>query len=157
MAKNGQFRPRLSKKEYEILKSHRNNNNVGIIGDTHEPFCHKHYRDFCYEVFSRFGVSEIIHIGDEVDNAALSYHESMVEMPNAESEAEQAQRAMEKWYKTFPDVKVCVGNHSALPFRKATTAGIPNRFMKTYEEIWKAPDGWKWALSWEIDGVLYEH
>ena len=157
MAKNGQFRPRLSKKEYEILKSYRNNNNVGIIGDTHEPFCHKYYRDFCYEVFSRFGVSQIVHIGDEVDNAALSYHESMVEMPNAESEAEQAQKAMEKWYKTFPDVKVCVGNHSALPFRQATTAGIPKRFMKTYEDIWNAPKGWKWELSWEIDGVLYEH
>lgn len=152
-----QYRPRLSKEEYEILQSHRNNKNVGIIGDTHEPFCHENYRDFCYEVFSRFGVTEIIHIGDEVDNAALSYHESMVEMPNAENEAEQAQRAMEKWYETFTDVKVCVGNHSALPFRKATTAGIPNRFMKTYEEIWNAPPGWKWDLSWELDGVLYEH
>ena len=96
-----QYRPRLSKKEYDMLLSHRNNSNVGIIGDTHEPFCHKNYRDFCYEVFSRFGVSEIIHIGDEVDNAALSYHESMVEMPNAESEAEQAQKAMERWYKTW--------------------------------------------------------
>ena len=157
MAKNGQFRPRLTKKEYEILKSHRNNNNVGVIGDTHEHFCHKDYRNFCYEVFTHFGVSQIIHIGDEVDNAALSYHESMVEMPNAENEAEQAQRAMERWYKTFPDVKVCVGNHSALPFRQATTAGIPKRFMKTYEDIWNAPKGWRWELSWEIDGVLYEH
>ena len=101
MAKNGQFRPRLSKYENDLIQAFRNNKNVGIIGDTHEPFCHKHYRDFCYEVFSRFGVSEIIHIGDEVDNAALSYHESPVELPDAESEAEQAQKAMEKWYATI--------------------------------------------------------
>ena len=111
-----QYRPRLSKSEYDMLLAHRHDNNVGIIGDTHEPFCHKDYRDFCYEVFSRFGVSQIIHIGDEVDNAALSYHESPVGLPDAESEAEQAQAAMNKWYETFPDVKVCVGNHSALPF-----------------------------------------
>ena len=118
-----QFRPRLSKKEYEIIQQYRRGNAVGIIGDTHEPFCHPDYRNFCYEVFDRFGVSQIVHIGDEVDNAALSYHEKVIEMPNAESEAEQAQKAMEKWYATFPDVKVCVGNHSALPFRQATTAG----------------------------------
>ena len=50
-----QYRPRLSKAENEMLQSHRNSNNVGVIGDTHEPFCHPAYRDFCYEVFSRFG------------------------------------------------------------------------------------------------------
>tara|TARA_Y100000114_G_scaffold79946_1_gene73602 strand:+ start:4133 stop:4894 length:762 start_codon:yes stop_codon:yes gene_type:complete len=152
-----QYRPRLSKWEYELINKHRNNVGVGIIGDTHEPFCHPEYRNFVYDVFDRFQVKDIIHIGDEVDNAALSYHESMVEMPNAESEAEQAQKAMEQWYKTFPDVKVCVGNHSALPFRQATTAGIPKRFLKSYEEIWNAPKGWRWDLQWEIDGVLYEH
>jgi|21_taG_2_1085346.scaffolds.fasta_scaffold03869_2 predicted phosphodiesterase len=152
-----QYRPRLTQKEYEIIQQHRTNNGVGIIGDTHEPFCHPDYRDFCYEVFDRFGVSDIVHIGDEVDNAALSYHEKLTDMPNAESEAEQAQKAMEKWYATFPDVKVCVGNHSALPFRQATTAGIPKRFLKSYEEIWKAPKGWKWELNWEIDNVIYEH
>ena len=108
-----QYRPRLTKKEYELIKSYRNNSGVGIIGDTHEPFCHPNYRDFCYEVFDRFGVSQIVHIGDEVDNSALSFHEKMAEMPNAENEAEKAQAAMEKWYKTFPNVKVCVGNHSA--------------------------------------------
>ena len=78
-------------------------------------------------------------------------------MLNAESEAEKAQREMEGWYKTFPNVKVCVGNHSALPFRQATTAGLPKRFLKSYEEIWRAPKGWKWQMQWEIDGVLYEH
>ena len=152
-----QYRPRLSKSEYEHIKTFRNANNVGIIGDTHEPFCHPEYRNFCYETFERFGVSEIVHIGDECDNAALSYHQSELEMPNAVNEAEQAQRAMEKWYATFPDVKVCVGNHSALPFRQATTAGIPKRYLKTYEEIWNAPDGWKWEMDWEIDNVLYTH
>ena len=64
---------------------------------------------------------------------------------------------MDKFYAAFPDVKVCVGNHSALPFRQATTAGIPKRFLKTYEEIWEAPKGWKWELQWEVTGVLFEH
>ena len=152
-----QFRPRLSSEEYELIQNHRSKNNVGIIGDTHEPYCHPDYMNFCYEVFNRFSCGTIVHIGDEVDNAALSYHEKIVEMPNAESEAEKAQLAMERWYATFPDVMVCVGNHSALPFRQATTAGIPKRFLKSYEEIWNAPKGWKWEVEWEIDNVLYTH
>lgn len=153
-----QFRPRLTSQEYDYIKSIRSSKGgVGIIGDTHEPFCHPDYRDFCYEVFDRFGVSQIIHIGDEVDNHALSYHENSTEAYDVLRESELAQEQMNKWYETFPDVKVCVGNHSALPFRKATSTGIPKRFLKTYEEIWEAPKGWKWQLQWEVDEVLYEH
>lgn len=158
-----QYRPRLSKEENNLITEFRNGRNVGIIGDTHLPYCiketkeHLSYLQFCEETFNRFGCTEIVHIGDECDNAALSYHQSEVEMPNIISEAEQAQEQLNEWFKVFPNVKVCVGNHSALPFRQATTAGIPKRFMKTYEEIWNAPKGWKWQLQWEIDGVLYEH
>lgn len=130
---------------------------IGIIADTHEPYCKEGYRQFCIDTFNTFSVDEVIHIGDEVDNAALSYHEKQSEMPNADTEMEQAQKQMNKWYKAFPDVKVCVGNHSALPFRQATTAGIPKRMLKSYEEIWNAPDGWQWALNWDIDNVLYTH
>lgn len=130
---------------------------IGIIGDTHEPFCEEGYRDFCYDIFNKYKVEEIIHIGDEVDNHALSYHESSAGAMDALKEAELAQNAMDKWYKTFPNVKVCVGNHSALPFRKATSSGLPKRFLKSYEEIWHAPEGWRWKLQWEIDEVLYEH
>ena len=76
-----QFRPRLNLTENELIKQFRNKSGIGIIGDTHEPYCiretdeHLGYRDFCYEVFNRFGVSEILHIGDECDNAALSFHQ----------------------------------------------------------------------------------
>lgn len=155
-----QFRPRLTKQENGLINELRNSKNLGIIGDTHCPFNlqetneHLSYLQFCYETFNRFGCSEIIHIGDEVDNCAISYHQKETDSLNAESEAEKAQLEMNKFYSVFPDVKVCVGNHSALPFRQATTAGIPKRFLKTYEEIWEAPKGWKWELQWEVDGIL---
>src|SRR5882672_3904939 len=38
---------------------------VGIIGDTHEPFTHKQYLDFCYDTFNKHKVNRLIHIGDE--------------------------------------------------------------------------------------------
>ena len=131
--------------------------NVLVIGDTHEPFCHPGYKNFCYEVANKFQCSEVVHIGDEVDNHAISYHESKPDGHGAGREADLAQAAMYKWYKTFPNVKVCIGNHSALHKRKAQTSGLPERFIKSYEQAWDAPKGWKWALEWEIDGVLYTH
>ncbi len=130
---------------------------IGIIGDTHEPYCKDGYLEFCIQTFKTFGVDEVIHIGDEVDNAALSYHEKQTAMPNSDTEMEQAMVAMKKWYKAFPDVKVCVGNHSALPFRQATTAGIPARMLKSYSDMWEAPKGWTWDLDYTIDNVLYTH
>lgn len=130
---------------------------VGIIGDTHEPFCHPQYRDFCYKTFNKFKVSRIIHSGDEVDNHALSYHEHSPDGDSAGKEAERAQKAMNKWYRTFPKVDVIVGNHSALPYRQATTAGIPKRFLKAYEEIWEAPSTWKWHLELDVEHVKYIH
>ena len=130
---------------------------IGVIGDTHLPYEIKGYLPFLIDTFKMFGVDEIVHIGDEVDNAALSYHEKQTAMPNADTEMEQAMQAMKKYYKAFPDVRVCVGNHSALPFRQATSAGIPARMLKSYRDMWEAPKGWEWALDFDIDDVLYTH
>lgn len=158
-----QYRPRLTDEENRIIQDYRHSNNIGIIGDLHCPFNlketdeHLSYLQFCYETFNRFGVSKIVQIGDEADNAAISYHQKETDSYGAESEAELAQIELNKFYEVFPEVSVCVGNHSALPFRQATTAGIPKRFLKTYEEIWNAPKGWIWELQHEINGVLFEH
>lgn len=130
---------------------------VGIIGDTHEPFTHKDYRDFCNETFNKYKVERIVHIGDEIDNHAISFHDSDPNGMSAESEAVKAQEAMDKWYRAFPEVSVIIGNHTALPFRQANAAGLPKRFIKTYEEAWQAPKGWKWHNEIEIDHVKYVH
>lgn len=152
-----QIRARLSPKEYALISEHRNGKNIGIIGDTHEPFCRKGYREFCYEVFNQFACGEIVHSGDEVDNHAISYHETNPNGHSASMEAELAQKNLNEWYKMFPKVKVCIGNHSALIERQAQTTGLPRKFIKSYEEIWEAPKGWKWALQWELDNVIFTH
>jgi predicted phosphodiesterase len=130
---------------------------VGIIADTHEPFTHPGYRDFCEYTFNKYGVSRIVHIGDEADNYFLSYHEKDPNFLNYEKETERAMANMREWYKVFPNVDVMVGNHGALPFRKATTIGLPKKWLKTYEEYWESPTGWKWHQDIEIDNVKYTH
>lgn len=130
---------------------------VGIIADLHLPWSHPQYLDFCYKTFNRYKVDRVVCIGDEIDNHALSFHEHNVNGLSAESEAEKAIKEIRKWYKTFPKADVMVGNHSALPYRQATAAGIPHRFMRAYEDVWEAPKGWKWMMETEIDHVLYTH
>jgi hypothetical protein len=129
-----------------------------VIGDTHEPFCLPTYLDFCKQVQRKYDCDDSpIHIGDEVDNHALSYHEKDANGVAIFTEMNQAVANLRRWYKAFPKMTVCVGNHSALPFRKANTAGIPTRWLKSYEQVWEAPAGWKWVLEVIIDDVLYEH
>ena len=61
------YRPRLNSGEYDLIKSFRNSNVVGIIGDRHAPFTHPDYFKFVYEVFNKFQVNTIVDIGDDTD------------------------------------------------------------------------------------------
>lgn len=131
--------------------------NILVIGDSHIPFEHPGYLDFCQRVRDEYQCEHIVHIGDEVDSHALSYHESDPDGLSAGHEARLAMRRLKDWYAAFPEVDVLVGNHGALPYRKAFSAGIPRKFVKAYEEIWEAPPGWVWYMSLEIDGVWFDH
>ena len=132
-------------------------NNSIVIGDTHEPFTHQNYRAFCVEIANYFRCDRVFHIGDEVDNHAISYHESNPDGMSAGHEFEQAYDAMQLWFRDFPVVDICIGNHSALNFRKAHTAGLPKKFLKTYNQVWDAPDTWNWAWEHRFGDVLLEH
>ena len=59
---------------------------VGIIGDTHEPFCLDGYREFCIETFKAWKIDTVIHIGDLVDHHALSFHDSEPTLKSATGE-----------------------------------------------------------------------
>lgn len=96
-------------------------------------------------------------IGDEIDAHAISFHSHDPDGFSAGMEHAEAIDELQKLYKLFPNVNVCVSNHTARPFRKALEHGIPKAFIRDYEDFMKAPKGWKWADHWEIDGVLYIH
>jgi predicted phosphodiesterase len=130
---------------------------VGIIGDTHEPFCHKDYLNFCSDTFNKYRVNQIVHIGDLVDNHAISFHDHDPNGYSSGQEAELAQKALQKWYKTFDKVSVLIGNHCKLPYRQGVSKNIPAKFLKTYEDVWEAPKGWQWYNDLEIDHVRYTH
>lgn len=132
-------------------------NNVLVIGDTHEPFCKEGYLEFCREQQEKFNCGTVIHIGDLVDNHAISYHEHDANGRSAGDEYLLALKNCKRWYKTFPDVRICIGNHDALPFRKAFTAGLPIHWLKNYQELLESPKSWDWDFVHEQNGVIYQH
>lgn len=133
---------------------------IGIIGDTHEPFCHPMYLTFCLDTFEMWGCHEVVHIGDVVDAHALSFWEHNPNGHSAESEAELAMQHVGQWHDAFPGIKVCVGNHDERQYRTARKAGIPDRYIKAYADVWQTPT-WDWSFQHPIDDhgvrVLYEH
>lgn len=129
---------------------------VGVIGDTHFPFVHPMYRVFCEDTFARYKVDRIMHIGDVVDAHALSFWEHNPNGLSAETEAQFASLDVADWQRSFPELDVAIGNHDERQFRAARKAGIPDRYVRDYKDVWNTPK-WKWHLQMTCDGVLYEH
>lgn len=134
-----------------------NPNNVLIIPDTHFPFEKKGILEHCLRMQRKYDCGTVVHIGDEVDLCGVSQWEKDPDGFSPGTEATLAQQKMKTWYKAFPEVSVCIGNHTSRPFRLARANGLPKKFIKSYEEAWEAPPGWKWAEHWEYNGVLYTH
>ena len=153
------FKENVKKWQNQLLKPYLKGdpNNVLIIGDTHEPFCKEGYLEFCREQQEKYNCGTVVHIGDLVDNHAVSYHEHD---PTGKSIGDEYQLALEKckkWYEVFPNVKICIGNHDAIPFRKAFTSGLPSHWLKSYQQLFESPSTWEWDFTHTVAGVIYQH
>lgn len=131
--------------------------NILVIGDTHIPFEKKGYLEFCKRIYKECNCTEVVHIGDLVDNHAISYHEHDPDLWSPIKEMEEADKILKKWFKAFPKVKLCRGNHDKLVDRKAKTVGLPRRCFKAYREIWNLPDEWEDGFSFIINRVKFQH
>jgi len=144
-------------KDVAFKKQVFNKDNVLVIGDTHEPFCKDGYLEHCLKVQKDYNCGTVVHIGDLIDNHCISYHEHDPDGKSPGDEYILALNNCEKWFKAFPDVLICIGNHDRLPFRKAYTAGLPKNWLKSYQEMFKSPKGWKWDFVHKVNGVIYQH
>ena len=131
--------------------------NILVIGDTHEPFSKKKYLEFCYDTGKRFKCSLTVHIGDLVDNHSINYHEHYPDGMSPFEEIKAARKKLKEWYKAFPRVMMCKGNHDILVERKAITYGFSEMVIKQFREIWEIPDGWEYQWSYDLCGVRFEH
>lgn len=132
--------------------------NILVIGDTHEPFCHKDYLPFCKRIQKELKCEEeVVHIGDLVDNHSMSYHEHDPNLYSPKDEMEKTDKKLAKWFKAFPKVRICKGNHDRMVDRKGKTVGLPERCFRSFRDIWGLPNGWIDDFEFVIDGVKYLH
>ena len=131
--------------------------NVLVIGDLHLPFEHKDYLSFCKRIHKELKCSDVVMIGDLVDNHAISYHEHDPNGWSPEDEMKETDKHLKGWFKTFPKLKLCRGNHDRLVDRKAKTVGLPKRCFQSFREIWKLPVGWVDGFEFIVNNVKYTH
>jgi predicted phosphodiesterase len=131
---------------------------VLVIADTHCPCMRAGYVDFLKRIADRYSVNRVVHIGDLVDWASISYHEKHPGLKDTEREIERAKRQVATLVKAFPKADWMIGNHDELPIRQAITTGLSPRLLKSENEFWDVP--WKVHARFsklEIDGVFYAH
>ena len=131
--------------------------NILVIGDTHCPFEHKKYLDFCCKTRDKFKCSIIIHIGDLVDLHSISAHEHSPDGFSPFQEHQEALKHLRKWYKAFPKVTLLIGNHDERIEKAAFEQGLSRVYFKSFQEIWEFPKGWDYRFDCYYYGIRFFH
>ncbi len=133
--------------------------NVLIIGDCHAPCMHKKYIPFLKKIYKKYNCNKVVHIGDVINYNAISYHPSRLDLRDPEIEFRKAHKQVQQLYEAFPKLDWLIGNHDALPRRKALDACLPDLLFKDEVDLWDVP-GWRVHSRYtdiKIDGVIYRH
>lgn len=131
--------------------------NILVIGDTHCPFEKKHYLEFCVQTKKKYKCKEIFHIGDVADFHAISDYRHDPDGFSPFNELKVTVEVLQGWYKAFPDVKVCWGNHDERLSRTALKYGLSGTYFKSIEEILEFPKGWQYQLDYFVFGIRIFH
>lgn len=129
---------------------------VLVIGDTHCPAMHPKYIRFLDKVRTKWGTTKTVHIGDVIDHHCISFHEKHLDAPGPKAEYKHTIKQVDKLYQFDKTMTVCIGNHDARVRRVSTSVGIPDIYLKEFNDLY-ATHGWNWVESVEIDGVYYYH
>ena len=114
------------------------------------------YLYFCIEQYVRHNCTEVVFIGDVIDNHYSSYHETDADGMGGADELELAITRIARWYEAFPKATVIIGNHDRMIMRKAQTSAIPSKWIKSYKEVLQVP-GWNFVERYVKDGVQFLH
>jgi len=117
-----------------------------IISDTHCPYNHKDWLKFLHSISLKYleKNSIIIHIGDEVDNHAISMHPNDNDLYSAGDELKKAIICLQELEKLFPTLYLLDSNHGSLAFRNFKLRGIPIKYLRPLNEVYGVSKKWSW-------------
>jgi len=129
---------------------------VLVLGDPHEPVCHPGYRRFGMWLRNKYKTTKTVILGDVCDHHGISFHAANPMCPGPNDEFKLTLEKIRKWYKTFPNAYVTLGNHDMRVLRLAESVNIPAKYLRDFKQVWKTPK-WKWVEDVRIDNVYYFH
>ena len=127
---------------------------VLIISDTHIPYHVNELLPYLKLLKKKYNPDKIIHIGDEVDKHAMSFHDSDPDLPSAGDELKISLPMIKELEKLFPQMDLMDSNHGSLVYRRALKHGIPKAYIRKYNEFLQVGKGWKWHDDLTIDTPL---
>ena len=119
---------------------------VLAIGDLHIPYHHKDSFAFLRALKKKYkGFDLVVNMGDELDQHAISMHDSNPDLHSAGDELRLAKTYVKELEGIFPDMTLLDSNHSSLVYRRALKYGLPKAYLKHYNEFLDVGKGWKWV------------
>ena len=115
-----------------------------IIPDTHIPYSHLDYIKFLKYLKQKYSPDIAIHLGDELDYHAISFHDSDTSLLSADMELDKAIiELQEGLHKLFKKLYLLESNHGSLVTRKMKHMGVPIRVLKSMQDLYGTKD-WSW-------------
>jgi predicted phosphodiesterase len=121
------------------------NQSVLVISDLHIPYHHKQSFDFLIALKKKYKPDLIVNIGDELDQHAISMHDSNPDLPSAGDELRMSRTYILQLEKIFPEMTLVDSNHSSLVYRRALKYGLPRDYLRSYNEFLGVGKGWQWV------------
>jgi len=129
-----------------------------VFGDIHLPYHIDGYLEFLKDIHKQYLCKkEVICMGDIWDNHALSRHDSHPDAVGGITEFDLAYGETQKLAEAFPHLRLCLGNHDAIPERQVATLGISNLYLKSVHDLWNLPKTWIVDEEHIVDNVHYSH
>lgn len=126
------------------------NKRILVIPDCHFPYAHPDAIKFLSALKEKYKPTRVIHLGDEIDAHAISFHEVSPDLPSPGHELKLAIEHMRPLYRIFPELDIMESNHGSRVYRKGKAAGLPEMVFRSYGEILDAPKGWRWHRDLQL-------
>ena len=116
-----------------------------FLSDIHAPYQHPDCLKFLKALKVKYKPHLVVSVGDLGDFHDISFHKSDPRLPNATTELDKLQEFSRELEKLFPKLIITQGNHDALPKRRLFDEGIPESFLKPYNDIYGVGKGWQFV------------
>lgn len=134
-----------------VNDSLEDNSCILLISDLHIPYHHKDSLEFLQNLKDKYQPTRVICLGDECDKHSLSYHDSDPDLYSAGHELKKTVKVIKKLHQMFPVMDIIESNHGSLVYRKAKTHGIPQEYIKSYNDVLGVDGNWQWHYDLTVD------